>query len=544
MNVLAIATRFPLSGARGSRRWLALLLGLFLALASPLDAIPTRGAADYLEIPRGIATRTWSGGKVQALTWDPRGRLVKVVQTGVEPFVWTALYDGLDRRIQTTYTPQGGATVVTKSVFDPEVEFLEIGLTTEGTEDTEVSWKVYGPDLSGRYGGLQGLGGLEAIIGSDGVTRGMVSDWFGNTVGHVAAPGGAMSWSAAQFLAWGAAPGWSTPPQDGTKPLHELLGYRGLTVDPTGYVQQGLRAYDPQVGRWLSPDPVGHAGSLSLYDYCDNDPLNVFDPDGRFGKGVVSSSVGVHTSIAGFAGSTLGISSLSNYSTNVNYMANKALYEAPSFSVGARTMAGISVSIASGNIFDSYRTPQDFPGGVPRNFSINGIWTDEGHAFRMSALVANHLHVNTSQVVSIQNNTRFGGRGDIARVIGQQFGAIDITALRTAEMINASGGGNVVAHSNGTAVFGAAMNYVSSSVRSNISFQGFGGQWHIDQKQYGLASAMNVRHVLDPVPLFSMGNWDTEDGPKSYVEVGDGYNAGFSFHDFNKYYAPQIIPAR
>jgi len=241
-----------------------------------------------------------------------------VVQTGVELFVWTALYDGLDRRIQTTYTPQGGATVVTKSVFDPEVEFLEIGLTTEGTEDTEVSWKVYGPDMSGRYGGLQGLGGLEAIIGSDGVTRGVVSDWFGNTVGHVAAPGGAMSWSTAQFLAWGAAPGWSTPPQDGTKPLHELLGYRGLTVDPTGYVQQGLRAYDPQVGRWLSPDPVGHAGSLSLYDYCDNDPLNVFDPDGRFGKGAYSSiSSGVSSAYT----------SISNTFSSVKSSAQTSIYQ-------------------------------------------------------------------------------------------------------------------------------------------------------------------------------------------------------------------------
>jgi RHS repeat-associated protein len=138
----------------------------------------------------------------------------------------------------------------------------------------------------GSYGGLQGLGGLEAVIGSDGTTRGIVNDWFGNAVGHVAAPGGAMTWSPAQFLAWGPAPGWGTAPLDGTRPLHELLGYRGLTLDPPGYIQQGLRPYDPQTGRWLSPDPVGHAGSLSLYDYCDNDPLNVFDPDGRFGKGV------------------------------------------------------------------------------------------------------------------------------------------------------------------------------------------------------------------------------------------------------------------
>ena len=164
------------------------------------------------------------------------------------------------------------------------MEFLEIGLAINGAWN----WKVYGPDLSGAYGGLQGLGGLEVVIGSDGVTRGIVNDWWGNTVGHVAAPGAAMTWSPAQFLAWGPAPGWSTPPIDGTKPLHELLGYRGLTLDPPGYVQQGLSPYDPQTGRWLSPDPVGHVGSLSLYDYCDNDPLNVFDPDGRFGKGVSS----------------------------------------------------------------------------------------------------------------------------------------------------------------------------------------------------------------------------------------------------------------
>ncbi len=44
----------------------------------------------------------------------------------------------------------------------------------------------------GSYGGLQGLGGLEAVIGNDGTTRGIVSDWFGNIVGHVALPGGAM----------------------------------------------------------------------------------------------------------------------------------------------------------------------------------------------------------------------------------------------------------------------------------------------------------------------------------------------------------------
>ena len=157
-----------------------------------------------------------------------------------------------------------------------------------GSGSRNWSHKIYGPDLSGSYGGLQGQGGLEAIKGSDAITRGIVNDWWGNVVGYVAVPGSTLTWNAWQHLAWGPAPGWGTPPQDGTKPLHELLGHRGLTVDPPGFIQHGLRYYDPDVGRWLSPDPAGHSGSLSLYDYCDNDPVNVFDPDGRFGKAVFS----------------------------------------------------------------------------------------------------------------------------------------------------------------------------------------------------------------------------------------------------------------
>jgi RHS repeat-associated protein len=230
-----------------------------------------------------VATRTWSGGKSQTLTWDPRQRLVKVVETGsATPFTWTALYDGLDRRISTSYLPNGGSTVTGKSIFDPEVEFLELGLSING----KLSWKIYGPDLTGGYGALQGLGGLEAVVGADGATRGIVSDWFGNSCGKVEADGGSVAWSSAQFLAWGPAPGWGTAPLDGTKPLHELLGYRGLTVDPPGFIHMGLRDYDPSVGRWLSPDPLGHAGSLSLYDYCDNDPINLYDLDGRVGKDI------------------------------------------------------------------------------------------------------------------------------------------------------------------------------------------------------------------------------------------------------------------
>jgi YD repeat-containing protein len=189
-----------------------------------------------------VISRSWSGGPSQTLTWDPVGRLVKVVQTGVNPFTWTALYDGLNRRIRTAYTPQGGNTVIIRQVYDPNVEFLCIGEgVSTGSSPTGWSWKAYGIDKSGTFGGLEGLGGLEAVRDASGKWRGIVSDWWGNTTGWVEKDGAAISWSTAQFGAFGGLAGWNTAVQDGSAPLHQLLGYRGLTTDPPGFLQMGLR---------------------------------------------------------------------------------------------------------------------------------------------------------------------------------------------------------------------------------------------------------------------------------------------------------------
>jgi len=46
----------------------------------------------------------------------------------------------------------------------------------------------------------------------------------------------------------------------------------------------GANWYDPASGQFFSPDPMGHDGSPNLYSFCGGDPVNHFDPDGRFGK--------------------------------------------------------------------------------------------------------------------------------------------------------------------------------------------------------------------------------------------------------------------
>ncbi len=66
------------------------------------------------------------------------------------------------------------------------------------------------------------------------------------------------------------------------------LGYTGHITQQSAVSGQGemvltlFRTYDPELGRWLSADPLGEMGGMNLYAYCYGNPLNLRDPDGRF----------------------------------------------------------------------------------------------------------------------------------------------------------------------------------------------------------------------------------------------------------------------
>jgi RHS repeat-associated protein len=55
----------------------------------------------------------------------------------------------------------------------------------------------------------------------------------------------------------------------------------GLQDPDTGLVRFGARDYDASVGRWTSKDPTRFdGGSMNLYGYVLNDPVDIFDPNG------------------------------------------------------------------------------------------------------------------------------------------------------------------------------------------------------------------------------------------------------------------------
>ena len=66
-----------------------------------------------------------------------------------------------------------------------------------------------------------------------------------------------------------------------TGPVPSDLGYTGHYHDgSTGLSLAAYRGYDPNLGRWLSRDPIGLKGGLNLYGYVNDNPINFSDPSG------------------------------------------------------------------------------------------------------------------------------------------------------------------------------------------------------------------------------------------------------------------------
>ena len=174
-------------------------------------------------------------------------------QLNGENFIWKTLYDGLGNR----------------------------------------TWNLYGPDRSGTYGGAQGIGGLESgYQEATGFVYNTINNYFGDIVGIVAPT----YRNPAHYP--GVVGGYG--PMPGSDVNHDLEPqWRGHYLDVTGFYYLGARYYNPQSGKFLSPDPLGHDANMDLYSYCNGDPVNGLDPDGRCVEGASAGWAEGNGSFAG-----------------------------------------------------------------------------------------------------------------------------------------------------------------------------------------------------------------------------------------------------
>ena len=64
---------------------------------------------------------------------------------------------------------------------------------------------------------------------------------------------------------------------------YRFNGKEEQVIGNIGLIDYGARFYDPDLSRWTTPDPLAEKYySISPYAFCNNNPVNFVDPDGRF----------------------------------------------------------------------------------------------------------------------------------------------------------------------------------------------------------------------------------------------------------------------
>lgn len=219
--------------------------------------------------------------------WDALERLVEHTIPSFS-FVDKATYDGLGRRLR--LAKDSGQDQILWSIYDPEVEFLELELresATGGETGAQRVRKIYGPDTSGAYGGNQGEGGLVGALEATGLVRAVVSDGLGDAVARTKE--GVWEWTHTNLTSYGGSPPWQeTLGEAKMTDYTRSVSWRGRTGDMGGLTYMGARYYEPRTRSFVSADPLDYEAGINLYSYAGGDPVNLTDPDGRFGKGVGS----------------------------------------------------------------------------------------------------------------------------------------------------------------------------------------------------------------------------------------------------------------
>jgi len=148
----------------------------------------------------------------------------------------------------------------------------------------------------------------------------------------------------------------------------------------------GARDYDARFGRWVSKDPIlFRGGQANIYAYVGNDPVNLIDPTGLWGAGLLGQ-VGLEAGIvaAGAAaqgsggigyfsgtgyGGFLGGGAFAGPADPVNH--NTAC--APASQGDAAVVGGLYAGIGAGGFWTNANSASDLKGYFS-TFNVNTPW--------------------------------------------------------------------------------------------------------------------------------------------------------------------------
>jgi RHS repeat-associated protein len=222
-----------------------------------------------------------------AYTWDAENRMASACSNGV--LLVTNVYDHLSRRIRKEVYARANTTSnyepVTCNTFlyDGWNVIRETALLNSLTPPIALTnYYTWGLDLSGTMQGAGGVGGLLAVTTLSTCNNQPVTcntyypayDANGNVTAYLDATGGvAIAFSYDPF-------GRTVSETVNALPGAVYLPHRFSTkyLDPeTGMYYYGYRFYHPELGRWVSRDPIGEKGGINNYAVVVNSTINLVD---------------------------------------------------------------------------------------------------------------------------------------------------------------------------------------------------------------------------------------------------------------------------
>jgi len=233
-----------------------------------MNQLIRRGDTLYTYDARGNALSSTSTGQPRSYRWNGRNQLIEV-DSPRGPIRFA--YDALGRRIrkqsgsQVTEYVWAGAQLV--------AEITRVGSHTSrrdhlvSLDHPGAPWAIRDRDARGNSTHYLHAGRQHEVL-------------------YATDANGAIVWRAT-YRAFGEA-------LSGDSSFHQPWRYAGhYHDDDTGLDYAGARYYVPELGRYLSRDPLlAEGGSLNFYTYCDGDPLNRIDPTGEIGGFLTACVIG------------------------------------------------------------------------------------------------------------------------------------------------------------------------------------------------------------------------------------------------------------
>jgi RHS repeat-associated protein len=203
--------------------------------------------------------------------FNDENKLIRIT----EPGAWKTEfgYDGrMRRRSEKNFTWQSGMWLQTNElnfIYDGSVVVQE-----RDTNNSPVMTLTRGLDLSRMLQGAGGVGGLLAMTEASGVSSFYHSDGSGNV---------ATLLDTNQIIVanYRYDPFGRLLSLSGPRASINRYRYAGKPVHVASQLYDfGYRWYSAEISRFLNRDPAGELNGLNLFSYCENSPINSFDPFG------------------------------------------------------------------------------------------------------------------------------------------------------------------------------------------------------------------------------------------------------------------------